>query len=127
MNILDESIICAYESCKNRFSEKMTLEEFKKLVIEWDIFPVIVDDMVVGAILTNGPEIHACIKPIGFGRWLLKKELLILNSIIDKYGFAITKVKKGNSIGRSFVERLGFFLDSMHEDIEIYKRYKSGN
>lgn len=103
----NEALIAAYESAKDRLpiSEEQFLEEAKS----WDVLPVKVGEEIVGAVLTKGEHIHACIKPQGFCKWLNKRVLKrTLFTTLAKYGRAVTSVESGNEIGRRFVERLGF-------------------
>lgn len=86
----------------------MTLEEFEDAIKDFELHPVTVCGEVCGAILVHGAEIHACIKPNGFGRWARRGLIPILQTVIDKYGYATTAVAEGNEIGRKFVERMGF-------------------
>lgn len=97
----------AYDSAKDRFP--VDFEHFCDMVCDWDAEPVHVDGELVGAVLIRYNEIHACIKPAGFRRWLTKGVLRrTLGKVLHDYGVAVTKVTADNAVGRAFVERLGF-------------------
>ena len=103
----EQAIAAAYESARSRMV--LSPDDFAAAMADWQVYPVLVDGVLVGAILVNGEEIHACIKPEGFGRWfsrgLMKRTLL---DVIAKHGRAVTRVESGNEKGRKFVESLGF-------------------
>ena len=79
--------------------------EFEQALSGWEIHPVFVDGNAVGAILVNGPEIHACIAG-GYGRWFRKEQVAILNAVIERHGYAQTHAT--TPAGERFVARLGF-------------------
>lgn len=84
--------------------------------------PVCVHGQLVGAVLQHGPELHACIKPEGFGRWLSKRVLRdTIDATLKRYGHVITKVQEGNAIGDIFVRRLGFVQVSVADGIVTYR------
>lgn len=97
----------AWESCRDRWP--VEYEQFAEAMQGWDVEPVQVDGHVVGAVLMRGPEIHACIKPEGFGRWLSRRVLRdTLVRLVAEHGRAETSVATGNAAGEAFVQRLGF-------------------
>ena len=98
----------AWESLQDRYP--CTLETFEKSILGAEIHDVSIDGIPVGAIVVIGPEIHACIKQEGWGRWLNKKALHILGEVIKTHGFATTTVTAGNQVGDRFVKRMGFHL-----------------
>lgn len=115
-----DALRVAWESCRDRFP--VPFEKFCCAVIGWEAVPVYVDRALIGAVLLNGPELHACIKPDGFGRWLSKRVLRdTLGATLKRHGYAITKVQEGNAIGEFFVRRLGFALVSVHDGIATYR------
>lgn len=101
-----ECLKAAHESVVDRVD--INFDEFVEAFVNWVKTPVYVNGVLVGAILTNGPEIHACIKKAGHKKWFRKQAISILNKTIQKYGYATTAVKQGNLIGKEFVERVGF-------------------
>lgn len=105
--VRDDLIRVAYESAKDRFDAEYEL--FADMVSDWDAEPVHVRGQLVGAVLIRHNEIHACITPAGFRRWLTKPLLKrTLGRVLHDYGCAITKVAEDNPTGRAFVERMGF-------------------
>ena len=74
-------------------------KSFCEIIDGWNIHPV-----KGGAVLTNGPEIHACVFPNSMS----KKALAILRETINTHGEAITSTKVGNVVGETFVTKLGF-------------------
>lgn len=103
----------AWESVNSRYP--VSYEAFKEAVSGWEIHPVYVDGKTAGAVLVDGPEIHACILPFAQGRWLGRKQLRLINVAIEKYGFAQTKAT--TPAGEDFVKRLGFVKHG-----NLYKR-----
>jgi hypothetical protein len=95
----------AHASIHGRSS--MTFDEFLTYFGGWKCIPVDVESHPVGALLVNGPEIHACINK-GYGRWATKPLVRELERIKQEHGKAVTSVANGNRIGEQFVERLGF-------------------
>jgi len=97
----------AWESLKDR-APHWTFEQFRQDTKGFDVFPVVVNSRLAGAIMVNGPEIHACILPFAHRRWFNKWAAGILNSVIEKHGFAQTHAT--TDAGCQFVNRLGFEL-----------------
>jgi hypothetical protein len=112
----------AYESLQGRFLAAFSFVEFEKFAADWEVTPVRVRGELVGAILKRGPEIHACIKPEGFRRWFNKSAKALLDGTIERYGYAITRVMNGNTVGMEFVSRLGFEPVGREGDVIIYKK-----
>lgn len=97
----------AWESCRDRWP--VEYEQFAEAMRGWDVEPVEVGGRIVGAVLMRGPEIHACIKPEGFGLWLSRRVLRdTLVRLVAEHGRAETSVATGNAAGEAFVQRLGF-------------------
>ena len=55
------AMILAYESCKDRFDEPITFDDFLVLTQDWEADPVYVGGECAGAILYKDKEIHCCI------------------------------------------------------------------
>ena len=107
--VCSDAIHAAYESAKPRL-DGMSFEDFAKAVQGFEVVPQLVDGKVCGAALINGPEIHFCIMPWAFGRWVTKKTFRLLNSIIDKHGEVITHANTDD--GKRFVESFGAALEN---------------
>ena len=113
-------LLAAWESCKDRLP--VTFAAFEEATRGWDATPVYVSGCLVGAILQHGPEIHACIKPEGFGRWLSKRVLReTIGATVQMYGHATTKVQQGNATGDAFVRRLGFHPVGTADGVVTYE------
>lgn len=113
-------LLAAWESCKDRLP--VTFDAFEEATRGWDATPVYASGCLVGAILQNGVEIHACIKPEGFGKWLSRRVLReTIGATVKMHGRAITKVQQGNKVGDAFVRRLGFTPVSTSGGIVTYE------
>jgi len=105
----------AYLSAKDRFD--LTEEEFLKAVESWEVYPV-----KGGAVLIKGEQIHACVLPEAFGRWVTKKAIReTLGKVLEEHGRAVTSVKLGNVVGERFVARLGFQKIEEQKGIGIWE------
>lgn len=102
----EAAVRAAFESAASRLPPDTTPEDFAAAVAAWACHPVKVDGRIVGAVLTLGPEVHACIKPEGFGRWLNRQLLRIVDDCIARFGCASTAAN--TEAGQRFVRRLGF-------------------
>ena len=98
------AIEAAWLSLVGRFN--ITLEKFAESVAGMEVNPVVVNGQLAGALIVAGPEIHACILPQFKGHWLSRKELRIMNTVIQQHGYAQTSATTKE--GEAFVKRLGF-------------------
>lgn len=114
------SALTAWQSLGDR--SICTFEEFKATLPGAELHDVFVSGKDVGAVIVLGPEIHACIKPEGFGLWYGKKQRRILMSVIKKYGYATTSVAVGNNTGDKFVGGLGFKKTHVEGDVWKYRK-----
>lgn len=106
----------AYQSASRRMPS-ISFPAFVACMQAWDVYPVHVDDEVVGAVLTCGPEIHACIDD-GYGRWLNRRVLRdTLESVMTTHGYALTSAT--TDAGRRFVERLGFVEQAPGQFVKV--------
>jgi ribosomal protein S18 acetylase RimI-like enzyme len=115
----EEALYAAYESLSTRLCNA-SYNVFLELARGWEVYPLKVNKKIIGALLIDGPEIHACVKPEGFKRWINKAVLAKIQSLIDKHGFALTKVTEDNTTGIEFVERLGFRFNTVWNNTIIY-------
>lgn len=88
----------------------MDLEQFAINLGEWELIPIIVSDVIIGVVAEKNGEIHLAIE-----QSLRNKSIywrthlnLIINPIIDKYGYVTTQVESDDEAARKFVHRLGF-------------------
>jgi hypothetical protein len=107
MNYDANTIYAAWQSLSNRCN--MTYIEFSDFAKCCDVYKVLCNDVLAGAVLVFGPDIHACILPFAKGKWMNRKHLRIINAIIDKHGYAQTSATTDD--GKDFVTRLGFVQD----------------
>ena len=112
----------AYESCKDRFDRPITFDEFSAMFADWECISVEVKGECAGALMCKDHEIHACILPKYFNKWLSKK---VWRSVfverLNKYGYLQTGILQGNDIGRKFVERCGFKEYDRFANVVIYR------
>ena len=82
---------------------------FDAVAARCEVHPVIVGGEIAGAVLVDGPELHACVMPWAIRRWMRKSHLALIDSVIAKHGKAVTSAT--TEAGRQFVLRLGFVPD----------------
>jgi hypothetical protein len=98
-------IEAAFQSVAPR-APGVTFAQFAERVRSCDVYPVEVDGKTAGAIVVDGPDIHACVLPWAKGRWMSRAALRVLDGVISACGFARTKATTAE--GEHFVIRLGF-------------------
>jgi hypothetical protein len=113
----------AYNSAAPRMPG-VSADEFEALFAIWEYHPVTVDGRPAGAIMVNANELHACVEPWAFGRWISKSLLRVLTEVIQQYGYAVTHVALGNEQGAKFVQRLGFELHNTANGVNEYRSTK---
>lgn len=76
---------------------------------EWDIYPVLRDGEIVVIISTNGPAMHFATMHTGrpITRSIVRE---VLEPLIKKYGYAVTKTPKYEERQRRFNELIGFVM-----------------
>jgi hypothetical protein len=101
-----DALLMIYESIKHRVN--FEFDVYENAVKDWDILPLLENNVVIGGVLIKDNEIH-----VGYG--VKPKSTIIyhikstLNEIISKYGYAITSVMDENKAGLIFCNRLGFY------------------
>ena len=102
----NNALLMIYESIKHRTS--LSSNEYIRLLLNWNVLPLIENSEVIGGVLIKNNEIH-----VGYGKApksSIKPYIKsILNFLIDQYGFVVTAVQKENQKGLVFCKRLGFF------------------
>lgn len=96
----------AWESLQGRTSAQRAA--FDAVTGGAEVHAVEVDGAIQGALVVIGNEIHACVKPAAFGRWLHRPALRVLRGVVSAYGHAVTSVQSHCGEGVRFVQRLGF-------------------
>jgi hypothetical protein len=96
----------AHSNARARVSLEMWVIQCKT----WDITAIKVDGRTVGATMVNGTEIHLASweKPKASTRSCARN---ILRAVIERKGYATTKVLADNRAGLRFCQRLGFVVD----------------
>lgn len=102
-----------YESVKSRMA--ISFENFKKILEEWKITPLMENGWIIGGVMEKGNELHIGygIKPTASIRGHLRQTI---EKVINKHGFAITSVKSDNKSGLNFCKRLGFVEIGQEQD-----------
>lgn len=117
-----EALILAYESCKDRFDEPVTFDDFLILTKEWECLPIYVARECAGAIMSKGNEFHVCIIEKFHKRWASKSLYKhIYTDKLQQYGEIFTSVSANNEIGKRFVERCGFRVYDTNANVVIYR------
>lgn len=116
------AMLAAYESCKDRFDKPITFDEFSAMFADWECIGIEVKGECAGALMCKDHEIHACILPKYFNKWLSKKVWRrVFVERLNKYGYLQTGITQGNDIGRKFVERCGFKEYDSYANVVIYR------
>ena len=116
------ALILAYESCKDRFDEPISYNDFLILTQDWECISVEVNGECAGALMCKEHEIHACIIPKFHKKWLSKKVWnTVFKERLNKYGYLQTGVTANNEIGKRFVERCGFKEYDRFANVVIYR------
>lgn len=102
----DGALVAAWQSTRAR--RDWSFDEFLSLTNEWTVHPIIVRGVIAGAVMQNGPELHACVLPEFFGIWMSKRFVRLIDEVIGTYGCAVTYCKTKEGV--DFVKRLGFDL-----------------
>ena len=96
----------AWQSLQDRTSAPRSA--FDEATAGATVHAVEIDGRISGALVVIGAELHACVKPGAFGRWLHRPALRVLRDVVDAYGRATTSVQAHCGAGVQFVQRLGF-------------------
>lgn len=105
--VSDAARFAAWQSTTARAA--WSFQEFNEITGGWECHPALVGGEMAGAVMVNGPEIHACVLPQFKGLWMSKRTLRILRGVVEKHGYATTSATTDE--GAQFVERLGFRLE----------------
>ena len=103
----DIALKMVYESVKHRVT--VSYEDYAAGLVGWDCLPLVEHGEVIGGVIVKLNELHIgyAVKPKTSS---LRKHIKeILNRVIYKYGHAVTAVRKDNTAGVKFCERLGFY------------------
>lgn len=103
-------IAAAWSASSWQFPDGYTVDDFEAATADWDFWPVVVDGVLAGAIMANGPELHCCIKPAFFRRWATPGMYRRVMRHKALHGRLVTTVNVDHDAGREFVERFGFTM-----------------
>lgn len=103
-------IAAAWSATSWQFPADYTADDFTAAVEGWEFWPVVVDGVLAGAIMANGPELHCCIKPAFFRRWATPGMYRRVMRHKALHGRLVTTVNVDHDAGREFVERFGFTM-----------------
>lgn len=99
-----DAIRASWESLADRAN--IDYSNFYEFAKTCDIYPIEVAREVVGGMFVHDKDVHVCVLPKAIGKWSRKCHLRILQSVIDKHGYAQTSAT--TQAGVDFVEKLGF-------------------
>ena len=112
----------AFEAVKDRLPSGFSFEQFLSKVTRFSFIPVKLKGKVVGAIMADGPEVHAAILPEAHNRWFNRTTIRWLNHRLSKFGKLVTKVLDDHTMGHEFAVRLGFRAVSHSGNVTFYEK-----
>jgi GNAT superfamily N-acetyltransferase len=115
------ALIAAYKASIHILNGMLVQQFFEKMQ-EWEVFPVKVDDQIVGAILRKENDMHVSIIPEGRHKWFGKEAQQLIDDTIEQYGSAKTSVADSNEAGHRFVKKLGFKPINHENDVTFYMK-----
>jgi hypothetical protein len=115
------ALIAAYKASIHILNGMLVQQFFEKMQ-EWEVFPVKVDDQIVGAILQKENDMHVSIIPEGRHKWFGKEAQQLIDDTIEQYGSAKTSVADSNEAGHRFVKKLGFKPINHENDVTFYMK-----
>ena len=104
--------------------ERITLPkaDFIEQLKDWELNPIEMDGRVAAVVMVKGNEVHVAASKEYRGKWLSRRVIKrTLGEILNEYDQAVTSVSYSNTLGREFVERLGFVPDSVTYTLEKLK------
>ncbi len=114
------SLRTAWESVNER--HPCSFEEFAASAKGAQVIDIFYKGKDVGAFLILGPEIHACVKSEAHGAWFKRAGFAVIQQVIDRHGYAQTRMTAGNATGDKFVTRLGFVRVDSPPGTWIYRK-----
>lgn len=105
MSDREKALEMLFISVKDRLN--YGLDVFVSCFHDWKVIPLTQNNAVIGAVIEKDGEVHIGygVKPQGS---ILKHLRKTLFDVIEKNGFAVTKVSETNEKGLKFCKRLGF-------------------
>lgn len=91
-----------------------TKDEFIRGLTDWDVYPILEKGEILLIVATNGPAMH--FETMNTGRPITRRVVKqVLNPLIKKYGYAVTKTPKDETRQRRFNELIGFVMVGQDE------------
>lgn len=85
----------------------ITKEAFVNGLSQWEIYPVVEGGEILVIVATDGPHMH--FETMETGRSITRRIVRqVLEPLIEKYGYAVTKTPKDEARQRRFNELIGF-------------------
>lgn len=102
---MNRAINLIYNSVKDRTD--MSLEQFAEAIKDWDFVELEHNNNLYGVVMIKDNELHVSFD--GIPKFSIRKHIKeTIGKVIEKYGYAITSVSKGNEKGLNFCNRFGF-------------------
>lgn len=113
---------CAYLDVPGERTDLETLDEFVLRAESFDVFFGLYAPEPVGAVVFDGPFIHAAVAPQVRGRWLPVFQQC-LDYGLKHYGQVISRVHPTHHAMRSMIRTLGFTFNGRDDEgFELYTR-----
>ena len=99
------ALFMIYKSIEHRLP--ISFEEFSEALQDWETIPLMQNSRLIGGVIVKGNELHVgyAEKPAASIRKNIKE---VMQPLLEKHGFVVTKVAKDNINGLIFCKRLGF-------------------
>jgi len=107
LEMSNRAISLIYNSVKNRLN--ITFDQFAEALKDWDFVELEHNNKLFGVVMIKDNELHVSFD--GIPKFSIRKHIKeTIGKVIEKYGFAITSVTKGNEKGLNFCKRFGFVV-----------------
>lgn len=97
-----------FEILQPRLPAGFSFLDFERAMARFEFVPVRVAGEMVGAILRDGPELHAAVLEHARGRWVSRAVLRSVVDTVQRHGYAKTAVMNEHEMGHEFARRMGF-------------------
>ena len=105
--MINRAITLIYNSVKYRVD--LTLEQFAEALKDWNFVELEHDGKLYGVVMIKDNELHVSFD--GVPKFSIRKHIKeTIGKVIEKYGYAVTVVTKGNEKGLNFCKRFGFVV-----------------
>lgn len=111
----DAALAASWEACGRHGS----LDAWVRFFASWDVMPVEVGGVVVGAVFANGPEVHVAVLPENHLKWATPSLYRwAITDRLKRYGKLVTTGKSDNE----FIKRAGFKPVGETNGTTLYER-----